>query len=530
MSQTEHVRGIIKAAAKEAFGLTDLEPEISRPESKFGDFSTNLPFQLAGQLHKSPKAIAQELAAAVKAADVTARAADPGYVNLTMSDQYWLERLNEIEPDYGRNNLGNRQKLQVEYISANPTGPTTIGNARGGFIGDVLANILEYSGYDVTREYYFNNAGTQISKLLESVKFSAGIKGSADPEDIQYRGDYIEELAWEFKEELTNQTDEELKELLTKTILERWIKPAVIKMGIKFDVWFNEADLIKDGSLAKVLDRMKEKGLVFERDGAVWLDGPKLKVERGERVLIKSNGDPSYLAPDIAYHANIFGQRNFDVAIKVLGPDHIDQFPSVKAAVLALYPKRRLEMVGHQWFRLMRDGREVKVSKRLGQFVTIEQLIEEVGEPVARFFTLMRSAESQMDFDLNLAKEQSQKNPYWYVMYAYVRAGSILEQAKTKGLKPAKMTKTLNPAERRLVSYMTSLPELVTEIAQDYAVHRLAFYGIDLARAFHDYYESERIINLPEAESSYKLYLIQQFRQLCLNYFSLLGVAPIEKM
>jgi arginyl-tRNA synthetase len=275
---------------------------------------------------------------------------------------------------------------------------------------------------------------------------------------------------------------------------------------------------------------LNELGLVFERDGATWLKTADLGDERGERVIIKSNGDPTYMAPDIAYHDNIFSKRSFDTAIKVLGPDHIAQFPSVYAAVKALFPDKDLRMAGYQWLRVMRDGKEVKVSKRLGQFVTITDLIDQVGMPVARFLTLMRSADSHMDFDLDLASEQSAKNPYYYVMYAYARANSILEKAVGKGLKPKPGEFELNEPEKALVSEMAKLPGLVAEIAADYGVHRLTFYGLELAKLFTEYYDSTRIIDLPEAEAAHKLYVISQFIRLMDAYWQLMGIEPIRHM
>jgi arginyl-tRNA synthetase len=251
---------------------------------------------------------------------------------------------------------------------------------------------------------------------------------------------------------------------------------------------------------------------------------------REERVIVKSNGDPTYMAPDIAYHADIFGRRGFDIAIKLLGPDHVAQFPSVHAAVTALYPQADLRMASYQWMRIVRGGEEVKVSKRLGQFITVEDLIEQVGQPVALFFTLMRSADSHMDFDLDLATEQSAKNPYYYVMYAYARANSIMAKAAEKGLAPAAATTALSGYELALVRLMDRLPELVETMASDFGVHRLTFYGHELARLFQLYYENEKIIGLPPEEAAKKLYFLQQYIVFMNIYWSLLGIVPVKRM
>lgn len=506
-----------------------VDPLVTQADPKFGDYTSNVAFQLSGKLKKAPGELAQELADSFNEPEIaTIEATRAGYLNFTLPDQYWLDQLKAIDSRYGQSKAGKGTKVQIEFISANPTGPTTIGNARGGFIGDILARVYESQGYDVTREYYFNNAGTQIKKLVESVKHSAGLlKVKAD--EIQYRGAYVEDLAKEFKTKLKDATDDEAGELLTAAILKRYIEPAIKKMGIKFDVWFNERDLIEGGQLDDVIKRLKAKKLVFEKDGAIWLDTKKLGVSRQERVLVKSSGDPTYLAPDIAYHDDLFRKRGFDRSITVLGADHIDQFPSVKAATLALNPGKDMAMAGHQWFRLVKDGKEVKVSKRLGQYVTIEELIDEVTEPVARFFTIMRSADSHMDFDLDLAKEDSQKNPYHYVMYAYVRAQSILAKAKTKHLKPMPMTNLLD-VERRLVRQMTSFPEVLEDIVGDFGVHRLTFYGQELARTFHEFYEIVPILSDKGPQVQKRLGLVSHFAQLMEAYWDVLGIEPAEKM
>lgn len=520
------VQQAIKQAIKAAFNL-EVEPQLQIAEAAHGDFSTNVAFQLAQRLKCSPADLAVDLAAKTKHSEIESAVAVGGYVNIRLQDSYWIAELQKINHEYGWSQVGKGQKVQVEFISANPTGPTTIGNARGGYIGDAIARVLESQGWDVTREYYFNNAGTQISKLIESVKVAAGL---AETDDLQYRGDYIEELASDFAEELKTKSDEELRELLTQAILERWIKPALDQMGIHFDAWFNEQDLITDGRFQQTIDKLAKKGLVYEREGATWLDTGKLGVAREARVLIKSNGDPTYLAPDIAYHDDLFGNRGFKRAIKVLGPDHIDQFPSVRAAVLVLHSKAELEMAGHQWFRLIRNGHEVKVSKRLGQFVTISALIDEVGPDVARFITLSRAAESHMDFDLDLAREQSAKNPLFYVMYAYARSCSILEKAREKKLDTGNSISVLSSIERELIKTLSQWPQLLIDISNDYSVHRLTFYGQELAKLFHDFYESERIVDLPQDEASQKLFLVDQFRVFMEDYFKVLGIEPRQRM
>ena len=524
------VGNVVTQTLGESLDTTKMDVGIST-EAKFGDYVTNAALVYAKELKRQPREVAEELAVALrKASDEIAQVevAGPGFINLTFAPVVWQRELAMITPEYARLKLGRGQKVQVEYISANPTGPTTIGNARGGFIGEVLARVLDRAGYEVTREYYFNNAGTQISKLLESILMEAGLL-SETPER-QYRGLYVTELAQKFASELRTASDAELKQLITTEILRRYIKPAVKKMGIVFDIWFNEGDLLTDGSFDRTLQLLKDKGLVFERDGAMWLKTGELGDERPERVIIKSNGDPTYMAPDIAYHANIFGERGFDYAIKVLGPDHVAQFPSVYAAVHELFPEKRLRMASYQWLRVLRDGKEVKISKRLGQFITVEELIDAVTQPVALFLTLMRSPESQMDFDLDLASEESVRNPYYYVMYAYARANSVLAKLKQLGFEPAVGVTHLTDIEIKLTKQMSQLPGMVAEMSEDFGVHRLTFYGIELAKTFQDYYETTRIIGLPAPEAAQRLFFVQQFVIFMDVYWSLLGITPLKRM
>lgn len=528
---TQKLEQEISQLIKRSFDL-DITPDqvkIVPVEEQFGDFGTSVALQLAGRLKKIPREIAEQLANSFDSKSVEkVEVAGAGYLNMTLKTDYWKSVLSGIDANYAKNDLGKGQKAQVEFISANPTGPTTIGNARGGFIGDVLSNVLAQSGYQVTREYYFNNAGTQISKLLESVKMEAGLIPETD--ERQYRGEYIEKIAKKFESELKTQSDEELGALITTHILKVYIEPAVASMGITFDEWFNEKTVLEDGSFTAIIEKLKALDLVFERDGAVWLNTGKLGDEREERVIIKSNGDPTYMAPDIAYHANIFGTRGFDYAIKVLGPDHIAQFPSVKAAVTALYPDKRLEMASYQWLRLMKDGKEVKVSKRLGQFVTVQDLVDQVGQGVARMLILMRSNNSMMDFDLDLAAEQSNENPYYYVMYSYARAHSLLKKAAGAGLEPAAQPGSLDKDDVRLIKKLAELSAVLPEIAADYQVHKLAFMAHDWAKAFHDYYESTKILALPQEEAEGKLLVISKYQTALAVLLGILGIEPVESM
>lgn len=522
--ETHKIAVAVSAAIKQKYGL-ELAAEVSFAEPKFGDFATNAAFQLAGQLKRSPQEIAAELAKEIK--DPAIAKAEPagGFINLTVSEPALIGELANITADYGADDLGRGQKVQVEFISANPTGPLTLGNARGGFLGDAVAHVLAKSGYKVTREYYFNDAGSQIAKLVESVKAAGGLDAEAE-----YKGDYIDELAAEFKSQLPDEDAKELGRKLTKAIFERHIRPAIERAGISFDEWFNESSLVESGEFAAAVERLKQAGLFEEKDAAQWVKTSSLGDER-DRPIVKSNGDVTYLGTDIAYHLNIFEKRGFARAIKVWGADHAGQVPSLKLTIKQLVPKADLEFIIVQFVRLVKDGKEYKISKRAGTYVTVDELIEEVASPdVARFFFLMRSADSHMDFDLDLAKEHGQKNPFWYLMYSNARAHSILTQAKNKRLKAAEHINSLNAEERKLVVLMTRLPQLVAETAADYKVQRLAHYGLEVAKAFHDWYEGERIIDLEPAAAGEKLYLVERYVDFMKAYCSLLGLTPLDKM
>lgn len=523
----QYVAGLIAEACSHVLSV-DCTPEVTPAESEFGDFATNVAMQLKDELGRQPREIAGELAETLQHNESveTAEAAGPGFLNITLTETFWLDTVDSLA-NLNLPKSGNDHAVQVEFISANPTGPLHIGNARGGFIGDVISNVLQHQGHTITREYYFNDGGAQIDKLLESVKVEAGLTTA---EERQYGGEYITELAGQFREQLETEDDETLKKLLTKAVFEDYIQPDIQKMGIAFDVWFNETSLLENDTFEHTKQLLKDKELLFERDGALWLDTSQGGDPRRERVFIKSDGQPTYFAPDVAYHVNIFRERKFDTAIKELGPDHVAQFPSVKAAISLLFPDKELSMVGHQQMRLMQNGQEVKMSKRLGQIVTVGELIDEVGPDVARWFILMRSSDTHMDFDLDLARKESQKNPFWYVMYAYVRAKSIQREAAERGIEPGDSMTELNEIEHAMVKRLSRLPDVLEEIERSYEVHHLTFYGRELAGLFHDWYETVRVVDLSAEKAAEKLYFLQQFIRCMDVYWSILSIEPREQM
>ena len=532
---TATIHQMIREAAETVTGETVTDFELK--PSEHADYATNVAMKLAAATKANPRELAQKMAVALYQADhdhlMTIEVAGPGFMNITMAARHWIKELEQIDVHYLKSDVGQGKKVQVEFISANPTGPLTLGNARGGFLGDVIANILTSQGYDVTREYYFNDAGTQIRKLVESVQSAAG---AIEVEEVQYKGAYINDLAVKYKKQI-DAHDPNLAELLTQDNFETFIQDAINRLGVTFDEWFNEKSLIESGEFEAAMSLLRDRGLVYEKDDATWLKATDYGDER-DRVLIKSGGDVTYLANDIAYHLNIFTRRGFDKAIKLWGADHVGQVPSLKLTIEALEPTKQLEFVIIQWVRLMKDGHEVKMSKRAGTFVTVQDLIDELdvavgdayGQAVARFMFLMRSADTSMDFDMDLAREQSAKNPYFYVMYAYARAHSILVKANERGIKVAQTIHTLDGVETHIVKQMTKLPALIDQMAADYGVHRLTFYGLELAKKFQEYYEGTRIIDLPPEQAAQKLYFVSQFVVFMDQYWQLLGIKPVIRM
>lgn len=527
MSPKQLLQSQIRTGIKAAFDLDITEVEISRAQADLGDYATNIAFKLAPELKLAPREVAERIAESLKSPELeSALVAGPGFINLRLHSEYWRTFLAEIEEDFVQSNRGKGQKVQLEYISANPTGPLTLGNARGGFIGDVLARVLRACGYEVTREYYFNDAGTQIRHLVQS--YEAHRRGEVDDE-TPYKGEYMQEMSDDASllEKTTGQDGEELGRILTEHIFETYIKQALSKANIEFDEFTNER-VIKE-HFPVIRQELEKRGLVEEREGALWLKSSTYGDER-DRVLIKSSGDHTYLANDIAYHHDIFSSRKFDTAIKIWGADHAGQVPSLKLTLNQLFPEKKIDFIIVQWVRLIKDGKEFKISKRAGTYVTVEELVERVGTDVARWFMLMRSNDTHMDFDLDLATDESQRNPFWYVMYAYVRLKSIQREASSRGLKPAKALAPLSEVEQHIVRQIAELPELVNVISSTHEVHKLTFYGQELARLFHEWYEAERVLTMPEAEAAAKLHFLSKLERVFRTYFALMNVEPKERM
>lgn len=524
----------IQIAVRDTFQLAGDIPTFELDlavDPKFGDYATNAAMVLGKATKTPPHTVAETLIPVLLGIEGVAKAeiAGPGFINLTMDGEYWAHQLADDWIPKDRPRLG---KLQVEFISANPTGPMTLANARGGFVGDSLASVLSRSGWDVEREYYINDVGGQVTKLADSVRAEKGQKIEGER---QYQGEYIGELA--AKIDLNDQKAEVFERELVAMVVQEYLKPAVFRLGIEFDTWFSEASLLTSGDATEVIAALRKTGLVEERDGAVWLRSTELGDER-DRVLVRSTGESTYLLSDLGYHWNIFKKRKFDCSIKVWGADHAGQVASLKLGLGALVPAAQLDVVLLQFVRLIRDGVEMKMSKRAGTYVTIDELLDMLEEGVgkehavnvARWFFLSRSVDNKIDFDLGIAKEESQKNPYFYVMYSYARALSLLAKAKENGMIPLKPDTISQDAELMLTKLISQVGNTQAQIAYDYGVQRLPHLCYELAKAFTSLYEYERIIDLPVPEASSRLYVVQRYVEALEYVFELMGIEPVRRM
>lgn len=519
--------------------------ELPKREGQ-GDFSTNIAMVLAGSEKRNPREIANLIAEKLGAAEnIVAKVdvAGPGFVNITIQPAVWRSVLTTIAQagkDFGRSTVGDKCKVMVEFVSANPTGPLSIGHGRQAILGDSVARLLEATGHDVYREYYYNDAGRQMRVLGESTRARYLELIGADftfPED-GYQGEYIIDIARGLSEEKGDSLKDHedvtpFKEAAERAIFKD-ISSTLERMGIHFDNYYNERSLYENGHIENVIEELRNKGLVYEKDDAVWFETTKLGQEQ-DRVIVKSTGEPTYRLPDIAYHREKF-KRNFDWLVNVLGSDHIATVPDVLAGVEALgYDSSKVTVLLHQFVTLTRNGKQVKMSTRKANFVTIDELIDEVGEDVVRFFFMMRKADSQMDFDLDLATSQSQDNPVYYVQYAYARLCSIVKQAVDKDLKAAPLdspaiARLVEAEEVALLKTISSFPVAIETAALELAPHKAIFYLMELAGQFHSYYNKHKVVTEDVELSSARLALVQALQTTLQNGLHLVGLSSPETM
>jgi arginyl-tRNA synthetase len=526
-------------AAAGGYGL-----EVPKAEGH-GDFSTNMALVIAGREKKKPREIAarlQELFGSEPFIDKV-EVAGPGFVNIFLGNATWQSVLPEVcrlDAAYGRSQKGGGRKTLVEFVSANPTGPLSVGHGRQAVLGDAIARLLDAVGFVITREYYYNDAGRQMRVLGESTRarYLELLGLPAVFPDDGYQGEYIIDIA----RELVAERGETLKDIddfrpfkeKAEQVIFKDINQTLARLSIRFDNYYNEHSLYENGKIEEVVAALREKGLIYEQDGAVWFRTTEFGMDK-DRVIIKNTGEPTYRLPDIAYHREKF-RRGFDWMVNIFGSDHIATVPDVLAGVRALgFDDSLVTVVIHQFVTLVREGKQVKMSTRKANFVTVDELLDEVGADVARFFFLMRRADSQLEFDLDLATKQSQENPVYYVQYAHARLCSIRKQAEAKGAIRGELAATplhrLTLAEEiELLKAMADFPELVENAALALEPHRLVFFLQDLAGRFHSYYNKHRVITDDIELSSARLWLAEGLRVVFRNGLQLIGVSAPETM
>ncbi|GER66341.1 arginine--tRNA ligase [Weizmannia acidilactici] len=556
MNITEQIQEILKAEIKEAVIKTGLVPEedipsivLEKPKEKaYGDYAANIAMQLARAAKKAPRVIAEAVVGQLdksKASIEKVEIAGPGFINFYLDNAYLTQLIPTIlqeGDDYGRSDAGKGEKIQVEFVSANPTGDLHLGHARGAAVGDSLCNILEKAGYDVTREYYINDAGNQIHNLALSVEaryFQAlGIEKEM-PADGYYGQDIIDlgqKLAKEYGKKFVDADENERYEFFRRYGLDYEmdkLKKDLEDFRVRFDVWYSETSLYKSGKIDDMLKIMREKGHIYEKDGATWFRSTTFGDDK-DRVLIKKDGTYTYLTPDIAYHKDKF-DRGFNTVINIWGADHHGYIPRMKAAMEALgYDKDHLEVEIIQLVHLYKNGEKMKMSKRTGKAVTMRDLIEEVGLDATRYFFAMRSSDTHLDFDLDLAVSQSNENPVYYAQYAHARICSILRQAEEKGLGPdtrGDFSAIRSEKEMDVLKKLGEFPQVIAEAAEKRIPHRITKYINELASAFHSFYNAVKVLD-PEHEAATKarLALIKAVQTTLKNALRMIGVSAPEKM
>jgi len=528
--------------------LPYIEVEVpANPEH--GDYASNVALILASQARQNPRKIAgfiQENITDPENILEKTQIAGPGFINFYIRERVWqniLQNIEEQKERYGCENIGDGHKVQVEFVSANPTGPLHIGHARGAVVGDVIANLLKTTGYSIDKEYYINDAGNQMNNLGRSVLFRyrelLGEKIEF-PENC-YRGDYIKDVAGDIiKKEgdkyLAQDEEETIRNFtaIAGSVILDEIKDDLRDFGVTFDNYFSERELYKNDGLAKLLDSLQQQGFIYPEGETLWFKTTAYGDEK-DRVVVRKNGEPTYFAADIAYHQNKYA-RGYKMIIDIWGADHHGYMPRLWAGIQALgQEKESLKLILVQLVNLLRGGAPVAMSTRAGEFVTLREVLDEVGKDAARYNFLMRRSDSHLDFDLEVAKKQSNENPVYYVQYAYARICSILRMAEERGIvlpafrdiDPALL---LEPEEIKLMKTMARYPETIGSAAKALEPHRITFYLNELASLFHSYYNKNKVISDNEKLTAARLFLMQTIRVVLQNSLNILGVSAPEKM
>ncbi len=543
--------GELSGIQPEDISVSEVIIEVPR-DKQHGDFATNFAMQITKVVKKPPRTVAEILISKFCFDDTyveKAELAGPGFINFFIAKDWLVSVMSVIEEasaDFGRVDVGNGEKVMVEFISANPTGPMHMGNARGGALGDCLASVLDWAGFDVTREFYINDAGNQIEKFATSLeaRYIQLLKGEAAfefPED-GYHGEDIVERAHEFiqieGDKHLEVDSEERKNALVHYALNKnieKIKEDLKSYGIEYDVWFNESSLYESGEVDETIDFLKSNGYTVERDDALWFKASEFGAEKDE-VLVRNNGVPTYFAADIAYHRNKFKTRGFDKVIDIWGADHHGHVARMKGAMEAVgCDASKLDVIIMQLVRLLRDGEVARMSKRTGRAVTLSDLLEETGKDAARFFFNLRQAGSHLDFDLDLAVSKSDENPVFYVQYAHARICSIINQLEEEGIfvpnvDDTNILRLVEPEEIELIKKLAQLPEEIKSAALALEPSKITRYILDLAQLFHSFYSACRVKVEDRELMLARLKLIDSVRLVMRNILNILSVSAPEKM
>ena len=547
----DELRRILEEAVARAQGSGDL-PEVAVPDATVerptsgphGDYASPLPLKMARAARMSPMAIAEAIRAklefppSVAAVEIAA----PGFLNFFVSADWLADQVGAVLAaghDFARVDVGGGKSVQVEFVSANPTGPLHVGNGRGAALGDSLARVLDKAGYRVQREYYVNDSGSQMEMFNASVyaRYAQQLGLAEELPEGGYPGDYVREIAATIAEShgrrfLEMPADDARVALgrLGVELLLSQIRDDLALMGVHYDEWFREQSLYDNGKIDQALRLLREGGHVVEREGAVWFASASLGDER-DNVLVRSNGLPTYFASDVAYHHDKFIDRRFDTVIDVLGADHQGHVPRMKAVVGALgVESSRLVMLIYQLVNLVREGRPVVMGKRSGEFVTLREVLSEVGPDAARFFLVGRSPDAMMEFDLDLAKAQSDVNPVYYVQYAHARMAGILRRVEGTDFRSGDAKLLTDPAEHALIRKMLELPEIVEDAAEALAPHPLPHYAQELATVFHTFYDRCRVISDDVHLTRARLKLVAACQVALATTLELIGVSAPEEM
>ena len=534
---------VLSAEGIEAKKLPEIEVEIPR-EDEHGDYASNLALALGGKLDRNPRQLAEKIAENLEAEIIeNVKVAGPGFINFWLDDSWLYETVDKIlalKEEYGQTDFGQNKRVQIEFVSVNPTGPLHVGHSRGAVVGDTLASIMQEAGFEVEREYLINDAGNQMDLLGKStfLRYQELFGREVDMPENSYKGEYVIDIAQDLKAEygdsLLGKSGAEAEEIAREFAYEKIlkiIKEDLHEFGIEFDNWFSERTLHQEGRIEKAVEKLRDKGYIYEEDEAVWFASSEFGDDK-DRVVIKSNGSPTYMGADIAYHLDKIN-RGFDKLINVWGADHHGYIDRMKASVEALgYERDLLEIIIVQIVNLMSGDEKLPMSKREGEFVTMRELMEEVGLDAARYFFIMRSTDSHFDFDLDLAKKESKDNPVYYIQYAHARICSIKDNTEelAADLESADLGLLEDEAEKELLQYLAYYPEEIKQAARQRAPHRLANYIYDLANAFHVFYNKCQVLTEDRQLSLARLKLVEAARIVLVNALNIIGVSAPEQM